>query len=140
MKKVKCCITLLLVCALFAANSVSAFARASEQIDSYYMDVTPAGNGEIAIMFSVTGTGMMNRIGAENIYIFERGLYNVWELAENFDTDDPDMSERNSPSYGNTIYFQGVPGEEYQIIVKVFAEDKNGDSDSRSKTFYVTAR
>lgn len=28
----------------------------------------------------------------------------------------------------------------YQIIVTIFAEDENGDSDSRSKTFTVTAR
>jgi hypothetical protein len=139
MKKVKCCISLLLVCALFAATSVSAFARASEQINSYYMDVTPAGDGEIAIMFSVTGNGMMERLGAKSIRIFERGTYG-WELTDSFDEDTPDMVEANSPQYGNTIYFQGEPGEQYQIIVTIFAEDKNGDSDSRSKTFTVTAR
>ena len=50
------------------------------------------------------------------------------------------MVNTNSPKYGNTVYFQGVSGEQYQIIVTIFAEDENGDSDSRSKTFTVTAR
>lgn len=139
MKKVKGFISFLLVCTLFVAFSISASARASEQIDSYKMNVTSTGNGEIAIMFSVTGNGMMDRLGAESIRIFERGTYG-WELTDSFDEDDPDMVETNSPQYGNTIYFQGEPGEQYQIIVTIFAEDENGDSDSRSKTFTVTAR
>ena len=79
MKKVKGFISFLLVCTLFAAVSISASARASEQIDSYKMNVASTGNGEIAIMFSVTGNGMMERLGAESIRIFERGTYG-WEL------------------------------------------------------------
>ena len=139
MKKAKGFMSFLLVCALFAATSVPALARASSQIDAYYMDVTPTGNGEIAIMFSVTGNGMMDRLGAESIRIFERGTYG-WESADTIDEDEPNMVKTNSPKYGNTVYFQGVSGEQYQIIVTIFAEDENGDSDSRSKTFTVTAR
>ena len=44
MKKAKGFMSFLLVCALFAATSVPALARASSQIDAYYMDVTPTGN------------------------------------------------------------------------------------------------
>lgn len=139
MKRVKGFISVVLVCALFTATSIPALARASSQIDAYYMDVTSTGNGEIAIMFSVTGNGMMDRLGAESIRIFERGTYG-WELADSFDEDDPNMVGTNSPKYGNTVYFQGEPGEQYQVIVTIFAEDENGDSDSRSKTFTVTAR
>ncbi len=138
MKKVKIFMSFLLVCALFVATSISALARASSQIDAYYMDVTSTENGEIAIMFSVTGNGMMDRLGAKSIRIFERGTYG-WELTDTMDEDDPNMVKTDSPKYGNTIYYQGKPGEQYQIIVTIFAEDENGDSDSRSKTFTVTA-
>lgn len=138
MKKVKGLMSFLLICAFFAATSTSAFAHASSQIDAYYMDVTSTGNGEIAIMFSVTGNGMMNQLGAKNIRIFERGTYG-WELTDTMDENDPNMVKTNSPKYGNTVYFQGISGEEYQIIVTIFAEDENGDSDSRSKTFFVIA-
>lgn len=138
MKKIKGFMSLLLVCAIFAATSVPALARASSQIDIYYMDVTSTENGEIAIMFSVTGNGMMSRLGAKSIHIFERGTYG-WELTETMDENDPNMVEINSPKYGNTVYYEGKPGNQYQIIVTIFAEDENGDSDSRSKTFTVTA-
>ena len=72
-------------------------------------------------------------------YIYERGS-SGWELAESYDKDDPDMTEYDSPKYGNTVYFYGDPGEEYRIVVTIFAEDQYGDSDSRSRTFTVTAR
>ena len=59
---------------------------------------------------------MMDRLGAESIRIFERGTYG-WELADTIDEDEPNMVKTNFPKYGNTVYFQGVSGEQYQIIV-----------------------
>lgn len=139
MRKLKCCLSLVLVFALLSATTVFAAARASEQIDIYDIDVATIGNGDIAIKFSVTGNGRMECLGAESIYIFERGTFG-WELTESFDKDDPDMTEYDSPKYGNTVYFYGDPGKEYRVIVTIFAEDQYGESDSRSRTFTVTAR
>lgn len=138
MKKVKYCISMVLVCALFAATSSFAYARASAQIDYYNINAIAAGGGEIAIRFSVTGTNVMKELGAENIYIYERDIYG-WKLTETFDKDDPDMTATNTTKYGTTIYYDGESGKEYRIIVTVFAEDKNGESDSRSKTMTLTA-
>ena len=56
-----------------------------------------------------------------------------------FDKDDPDMTVTDAIKHGTTIYYNGESGKEYRIIVTVFAEDKNGESDSRSKTMSVTA-
>lgn len=138
MKKIKSCITLIIVCTLFMANTTFASARASEQISFYMMDVTSTGNGRIAIMFSITGTNFMDRIGAQSIYVLERKAYG-WDIAESWDADDPGMIEENAAKHGNTIYFNGESGKEYRIVVTVFAEDEYGESDSRSKTFNITA-
>lgn len=138
MKKVRSCITLIFVCALFMANTTFAQARASEQLAFYTMDVTSTGNGKIAIMFSVTGTRIMQRIGAQNIDIYERSTYG-WDLVESLDADDPDMTDTNTARYGTTVYYYGESGKEYRIVVRIFAEDKDGESDSRSKTFSITA-
>lgn len=138
MKKVKFCISTVLVCALFFAASTFAAARASDQIAIYTMDVTATGNGRIAIMFSVTGADFMDQIGAKSIDVYERESTG-WEIAVSYDAEDSGMTASNVTKYGNTKYFYGEPSEEYKIVVTIFAEDKYGDSDSRSKTFYVTA-
>ena len=139
MKKAKVFSSIVLVCALFMVMLPFASARASSQIDIYSMDVTATGNGKIAIMFSVTGAGFMDQIGAKSIYIYESGV-SGWKRVDSFVADDPGMTASNATQYGNTKYFYGKAGTEYKIVVTIFAEDKNGDSDSRSKTFYVTAR
>ena len=138
MKKAKVFSCFVLVCALFMIMLPFASARASSQIDIYTMDVTATGNGKIAIMFSVTGTGFMDQIGAKSIDVYERESTG-WETAVSYDADDFGMTASNVTKYGNTKYFYGEPGEEYKIEVTIFAEDKYGDSDSHSKTFYITA-
>ena len=138
MKKVKYCISMVLVCTLFFATASFAAARASAQIDYYNINAIASGGGEIAIRFSITAPNYMRELGAESIYIYERGTFG-WDLVEKFDKDDPDMTVTDAIKHGTTIYYNGESGNEYRIIVTVFAEDKNGESDSRSKTMSVTA-
>ena len=138
MKSVKRCVSLILACALLVATSSFAAARASAQIDIYEINAKATGNGRIAIMFSVIGSNFMEQIGAESIFIYERAAIG-WDLAERYNKDDPGMSANNAVKFGNTIYFDGESGKEYRIIVTIFAEDKDGESDSRSKTFTLTA-
>lgn len=117
---------------------VPAFARASENIQLFFIDVTPDSDGIIVIDFSVTGTKTMDAIGAESISIYrESGSH--WISEEAFYRDDRGMSGENRLKYGNVIYYDGESGARYKVVVEVFAE--NGSSyDSRSKTVYVTAR
>ena len=103
MKKVKSCISMILVCALFFATSTFAVARSSDQIAIYTMDVTATGNGRIAIMFSVTGADFMNQIGAKSIDVYERESTG-WETAVSYDADDFGMTASNVTKYGNTKY------------------------------------
>lgn len=120
MKKIKSCICLILVCAFFMASATLASARASEQIDIYDMNVTTMDDGGIAIKFSVIGTFIMNRLGAESIYIYENNAGN-WRLADSFDKDDPNMSDFNAVKYGNTVYFYGESGEKHPVHCGVWS-------------------
>ena len=113
--------------------SVSAMARASDQISSYDIRVT-ASSGELKIYFSVFGAGLMNELGCESIYVYEVG--NSIPV-ESWDEDDSGMTRKNGGAYSNTIYFDSEKGVEYKVVVTIFAEDDDG-RDSRSKTFYVT--
>ena len=113
--------------------SVSAMARASDQIGSYDIDVAPFSD-EIEVYFSVFGAAMMNKIGCESIYVYEVGDLTP---VESFDEYDAGMSRRNGSSHTNSIYFDSEKGVEYKVVVTIFAEDDDG-RDSRSKTFYVT--
>lgn len=137
MKQLKRCASILLVCALLIATPVFATTKASEQITWYFIDGGSMGNGQIAVDFSIVGTGEMKQIGAQSISIYKLGA-SGYELEESFDKDDPGMTATNSWEYGNTIYYQGEVGEDYRIVVTLFAKDMNNDSDSRSKTLYVS--
>ena len=111
--------------------------RASEQLTSYSINVKPIGGGRLAISFSVDGTGKMTRIGAKRIVVHQK-VGGTWALANSLDQDDAGMISNNSYYHGNTIYYNGISGEEYRVEVTIFAEDASG-SDSRTQTFYVTA-
>ena len=58
--------------------------RASKQIMSYSMDVKSTGNGRIAIIFSVDGTGKMEHIGAERITVYQQ-VNGIWVYANSID-------------------------------------------------------
>lgn len=95
--------------------SIPAFAysdidyRASEQIMSYYINATAAGDGEIAISVSIDGTGKMTRIGAKRIVIYNK-INNVWALADSMSQNDPGMSSSNAYFHSNTIFIVVSPG------------------------------
>ena len=137
MKKIRYCMSLILVCALFMATTTVASARASEQISQYYMYATAVSGERIAIDFTVVGVGEMKELGAESIYIYKYGTIGL-EYQDHFTKSDIGMTAKNAPYFGNTIYYNAEAGEEYIVVVNIFAEDKNGNSDSRSKTFAVT--
>lgn len=139
MKKIKCCVSMVLVCVLFVAISSTAAARASAQIDYYSIDATTVSDGRLAIKFSVTGANIMKRLGAESIYIYERTGYG-WQLIDSFDKDDSGMTGTNAIRYSNVVYYDGEAGRDYRVVVTIFAEDKYGESDSRTKTITLLAQ
>ena len=114
---------------------VSASARASDQIGNYLIKAK-SDDGNIYVNFSVTGTGGMDRIGCESIYIYDRSS---GDLVESFDEYDTGMSRSNTAKYANMITADCKVGTSYRVEVTIFAEDSAG-RDTRSQTFYVTGQ
>ena len=109
--------------------------RASDQISDYWV-VTTSSDREINVEFSVTGTGSMNRIGCESIYIYENSS---GRLVENFDENDYGMIEKNARKFVNMVSADCKVGTRYKVVVTIFAENSAG-RDTRSQTFYVTGQ
>lgn len=126
-----------LICLFVSAVPTSASeSRASSQIVAYKMDIKSVTD-TIDIYFSVTGNGVVNKLGCETIYVYrDFGLY--WAIVDFYDEDDPGMSRTNAFMHVNTISSECVAGEDYKIEVTIFAENDEG-RDTRTKTFYVTA-
>ena len=134
-------LSIILIVASLCLMTVTAFAaeerRASDQIVRYEMQVLP-DTGIIGVTFSISGNGIMNKIGCESLKIYEkRG--STWWIIENLDEDDDGMSSTNSIRHRNELAFDGEAGVEYKVEVTLFAENDAG-RDTRSKTFYVTGR
>ena len=121
---------------LLAAPAFATETRASEQINSYSMTVTPKANA-LSVYFSVSGNSIMNKIGCESIKVYK--LSNSrWVLTETWYEDDTGMS-RSGIAMANTIYCDGEADVEYKVVVTIFAENDAG-RDTRSQTFYVTGK
>lgn len=100
------------------------------------MNALPAGNGKIAVEFSMQGTGDMNAVGAESIIIYRADGYS-WIKVVEFNRNDSGMIGTNRTYYGNTKYYQGIPEERYKVTVTLFAENDSG-YDSRTENFIFT--
>lgn len=140
MKKIKSTFlaALVVLCffALPTAVATETEPRASEQITTYATGVYPAGNGELAIEFSISSRGIMSKIGAKEIKIYHG---NRWVFCDTYTQNDDGMCTTNDYAYDNTIVYSGTAGTYYKVVVTVFAENGSG-SDSRTETHYVTAK
>lgn len=132
--------SLIIIIACFytmASTSFAILTRASDQIHTYYIYVTPVTN-EVEVNFMVSGNGMMDKIGCEQIEVYEK-VGTKWEVVESLDEDDVGMSCFNEASYSNTLSCNTEKGVEYKVEVTIFAENDDG-RDTRSQTFYVTGK
>lgn len=139
MKKCRICAAIFALALLFSITATAVAPRASNQIGSYDIIVTPQGRGKISIDFSVDGVGSMRNIGASKIVVYQSQGSSTWRTVKVFDKFDSGMTKSDINKYGSTVYFSGVSGEDYRVTVTIFAEDYSGNSDSRTQTFYVTA-
>ena len=120
------------------ASTAFASENASDQIVAYSIYVEPVGNGQIGMEFSISAPYFMEEIGAESITIYEITPTGQ-KLRAEYTKDDPGMIATDAWVHLNTFYFDGVAGKTYYVTVTVFATDYDGGSDSRTKSFTVTA-
>ena len=139
MKKFRRAFLLALISVFCLTAAAQAATNASSQIAIHFMDAGSISEGEIIIDFSITGAGFMKKIGAERIDIYDLNSSGTIPV-KTFLEDDTGMSAYDTYKFGNSIYYPGVSGHTYRVDVTVFAEDYNGDSDSRSKTFIFTVK
>lgn len=138
MKQIRRCVSVLLACMCLLTSTAFASENASDQIVAYSMYVEPVGNGQIGIEFSISARDFMEEIGAESITIYEI-TPSGYKLKEEYIEDDPGMIATNAWVHLNSFFFDGVAGKTYYVTITVFATDYDGGSDSRSRSFTVTA-
>ena len=137
MKKLKRTLALTLFFLFCLTAAAQAATQASAQNAKYAMNAGAYSTGEILVDFSITGCGIMKKIGAEKIEIYDLE-YSSTDPVKTFREDDAGMSLEDDYTHVNTIHYWGIVGHRYKVIVTVFAEDYEGESDSRSKTFTFT--
>ena len=124
--------SLMLACPAFAAE-----ARASTQINTYTVDVTPS-SGNLAVDFYVAGNSTMTKIGCSSIKVYQKSG-SSWSLQASKSESASGMTKTNATSIAKTMNFNGASGVSYKVVTTVFAENSAG-RDSRTVTRYVTGK
>lgn len=125
--------------ATLCVPTVAVETRASSQIAVYNMKVTPIKD-ELAVYFSVTGAGIVDKLGCESIYVYKLESGNwVSVPSQTKLEDDTGMSNTNTYIHSNSIHCDSERSVSYKVVVTIFAENSKG-RDTRSETFFVTGK
>lgn len=108
--------------------------RASRYLDGYSVGLGAKGNSLMAVAITVDGVGVMDKIGAREIYI-EQKIDGVWKFYDSLDgAEHPEFYDYDSRDYIATTYFTGTPGVSYRVTLTAYAKNSSG-----SDTGYVTS-
>lgn len=135
MKTIKTVALILVFVMLLSFGALAVDSKASDQISLYDIRVTPT-TGYINVKASVYGTGQMDKLGCESIYVYEYRSA-AWTLVGHDDESDPDMYIEDAPGYLVNKQYDTRAGREYKVVVTVFAE-RDGVRDTRTRTYTVT--
>ena len=128
---------ILIIMALLLSMVAYASVEASHYISSYGAYISKTGN-TVKIYFDVVGTGIMDQIGATEIYLYEKtSTYGSWTLVHTFLYTDPtyatSMMGSNTGFKDDYVSYSGNSSYQYKAYITVYAE-KDGGSDSRNIT------
>lgn len=127
-------ISSLLVVFMMACTAVPAFARASANLDDYYVDLYANGDGDMVVQVVVNGVGIQDKIGVSRIDI-EKKINGKWTYDRSLDAvEHPEFYVYDARTYLNEIHFDGDSGTTYRVTVMVYA--RQGSS---SDTGYVSS-
>lgn len=116
----------LLVVLMMAYTAVPAFARASDYLDDYYVDLYATGDGGMSVAVVVNGVGVLDKIGVRRIDI-EQKVDGKWVYYDTLDAvEHPEFYVYDARTYLNEIPFDGTPGISYRVTVMVYAQRGSG--------------
>lgn len=119
-------VSFLLVALMMASTAVPAFARASDYLDNYGVDLYANGDGEMVVQVIVNGVGVLDKIGVRRIDI-EQKINGEWIYYDTLDAvEHPEFYVYNARTYLNEIPFNGTPGVSYRVTVMVYAQRGSG--------------
>lgn len=136
-KKILSLVLSIILITTLGIPSLATESRASAQIAVYGMDAISEHN-DVIVDFTITGSGRMEKIGCESIYIYKL-VDGRWVLTHSRAENDDGMSKTDAYFHTNILYFPCEEFEAYKVVVTVFAKNEKG-RDSRSKTIYVTGK
>lgn len=126
---------IVVVLALLLSTVAFATMDASHYLSFYNAYITKSGN-TIKINIDVVGTGIMDKIGATEIYLYERvNSSDSWSLVQTYLSSDPaytsSMIDTNISFFDDYVSYSGNSSYQYMAYVTIYAE-KDGGSDSRN--------
>lgn len=111
---------------------------ASDYLTSYNGYVYPAGNGQLQIWFTVTGSGTMDDIGCLTIQVYESSDNSTWQWVKAFNySNHAGMMTTDDWFHSGHVDYQGTAGKYYRAYITIYA-GKNGAGDSRY--FYTSSK
>lgn len=125
---------IILVLTLLLSTVAFATIEASQYLSYYSAYITRTGN-TVKIHFDVQGTRIMDKVGATEIYLYERAnSSSSWTLVQTYLSSDPAYSsamiDSNASFKDDYVSYSGNSSYQYFAYVTVYAE-KDGGSDSR---------
>ena len=136
-KKIFSFVLAVLMMMSFSVPMYAVETRASDQLAVYDIHVK-ALTDKIAVYVTVTGNGIVDKIGCESIDVYKLVGSN-WVWTESKTEDDDNMSSTDIYAHADTIYCTGDYGVHYKVVVTIFAENSKG-RDTRSETFYLIGK
>ena len=97
--------------------------------------IVATGSGYMTIQFTVTGTGVMNMIGASHISLYKSNgtlvkSYDYWNYSSM-------MGYNDFVHYGSVSY-HGVSGQSYYAVITFYAKNSSGSGSRIYTTATVT--
>ncbi len=120
--------------------SVISIRRASAYLDGYSVGIEARGNGTIAVMMNVDGTGVMDKIGVREVEIDykENGTWKYYDSL--YAAEHPEFYDYDSRDFMGTTYFQGTPGVLYRVTLTVYAGNSTGHDTGYITSYAVTCK
>lgn len=126
-----------LLCTFSSATTV----RSSAYLNSYAATVTAKSGGRMVVTVDVAGVGVMAKIGATKIYMYESEDGVSFSRVATYKYEDyPAMMRSNTTTYyDDAITHYGTPGRYYYASVYCYAANASGSDERHYSTSIVRA-